>query len=52
MMVGIGAASPPCTSSRPSWPFRRLTRAHEELATYIDGWGVEAAVHDPRFNLQ
>ncbi len=38
MMVGIGAASPPCTSSRPSWPFRRLTRAHEELATYIDGW--------------
>jgi hypothetical protein len=28
----------PCASSHPSSPFRRLTKPHEELATYIDGW--------------
>ena len=38
----------------PSSPFRRLTTAHEELASYIHGCGAEAAVDGafPRARLR
>jgi hypothetical protein len=31
------------SSRRPSSPFRRLTRAREELASYVDAYAVQTA---------
>jgi hypothetical protein len=36
------------TSRRPSSPFRRLTRAREELASYIDAYAVRRRGRRPR----
>jgi hypothetical protein len=49
MMVGIRRGEPDAFSAGhgvcgPPSPFRRPTKAHEELATYIRWVGVEAAV--------